>query len=131
MPQGSLSSIPFAIAAGGAAGALMRHYMAAFVMRFSGGGFPLGTLTVNIAGSFLMGLIVSLFALRFSGGGALRAFLTVGLLGGFTTFSAFSLEVALLIERHQTGMAVLYIALSVGLALAGLFAGLALGRILS
>lgn len=129
--QGSLTSIPLAIAAGGAIGAVMRHYLASFIMRLTGSGFPYGTLTVNIAGSFMMGLVVSLLALKFSPGGAFRAFLTVGLLGGFTTFSAFSMEAALMIERHETGAAALYIVLSVALTLAGLFAGLALGRIFS
>ncbi|GEQ97313.1 putative fluoride ion transporter CrcB [Iodidimonas gelatinilytica] len=129
MGGGFSISMPFAIAAGGALGALSRHYLAGWIMRLTGGGFPYGTLMVNIAGAFLMGLLVEALAVRFSLTPALRGFLAVGLLGGFTTFSAFSLEVALMIERHQLGVAAFYSLLSVGLSVIGLFAGLYAGRI--
>ena len=117
-----------AIALGGAAGALSRHYMAAAVSRAFGLGFPYGTLTVNVVGCFLMGLLVEALALRFSITPEARGFLAVGLLGGFTTFSAFSLEVALLYERGQLLLAALYVVASVVLSVAALFGGLAVGR---
>ena len=117
-----------AIALGGAVGALSRHYMAAAVSRAFGLGFPYGTLTVNVVGCFLMGLLVEALALRFSITPEARGFLAVGLLGGFTTFSAFSLEVALLYERGQPLLAALYVVASVVLSVAALFGGLAVGR---
>lgn len=120
--------LPLAIAVGGALGALARHYLAAGVMRAAGTSFPLGTLSVNVLGSFLLGLLVALLALQFQAGPALRGFLVAGLLGGFTTFSAFSLEAALLIERQAFTAAGLYVAASVLLSILGLFAGLAAGR---
>ncbi|GER03841.1 putative fluoride ion transporter CrcB [Iodidimonas nitroreducens] len=125
------TSMPIAIAAGGAIGAVSRHYLGSFIMRFSQGGFPLGTLLVNGLGAFLMGLLVELLALKFSLSPSLRGFLLVGLLGGFTTFSTYSLEMALLIERHQMLQAGLYAVLSFGLTLAGVFAGLYAGRFLA
>lgn len=117
-----------AIALGGAVGALSRHYMAAAVSRAFGLGFPYGTLTVNVVGCFLMGLLVEALALRFSITPEARGFLAVGLLGGFTTFSAFSLEVALLYERGQLLLAALYVVASVVLSVAALFGGLTVGR---
>lgn len=117
-----------AIALGGAVGALSRHYMAAAVSRAFGLGFPYGTLTVNVVGCFLMGLLVEAMALRFSITPEARGFLAVGLLGGFTTFSAFSLEVALLYERGQLLLAAIYVVASVVLSVAALFGGLAVGR---
>ena len=117
-----------AIAAGGAIGALGRHYVNALALTLFGVAFPWGTLTVNIVGSFLMGVFVELSALVWSPGPVLRAMLTVGMLGAFTTFSAFSLETVLLYERGQLGLAALYVLLSMTLAVGGLFAGLALIR---
>ena len=117
-----------AIALGGAVGALSRHYMATAVSRAFGLGFPYGTLTVNVVGCFLMGLLVEALALRFSITPEARGFLAVGLLGGFTTFSAFSLEVALLYERGQLLLAAIYVVASVVLSVAALFGGLAVGR---
>lgn len=117
-----------AIAAGGAIGALGRHYVNVLALALFGIAFPWGTLTVNIAGSFLMGVFVELSALVWSPGPALRAMLTVGLLGAFTTFSTFSLETVLLYERGQLGLAALYVLLSLILSVGALFAGLALIR---
>lgn len=77
MGGGFSISMPFAIAAGGALGALSRHYLAGWIMRLTGGGFPYGTLMVNIAGAFLMGLLVEALAVRFSLTPALRGFLAV------------------------------------------------------
>ena len=117
-----------AIAAGGAIGAVARHLVNVQALAWFGAGFPWGTLTVNIVGSFLMGVFVESSALMWSPGPALRAMLTVGILGAFTTFSTFSLDVAVLYERGQLGLAAAYIVASVVLSIGGLFAGLALVR---
>src|SRR3546814_1505924 len=90
-----------AIAFGGALGAVARHMTVAQVALWTGHGFPFGTLAVNVAGSFAMGLIVELSALVWSPAPELRALLTVGFLGAFTTFSTFSLETVLLYERGE------------------------------
>jgi CrcB protein len=118
----------FAVAMGGAIGSLARHFVSGFVMRLLGLAFPFGTLAVNIAGSLAMGFLVEALALKFNLSPALRGFLTVGLLGGFTTFSAFSLEVALLIERNTYALAAVYVVASVALSVGALFLGLFLGR---
>jgi CrcB protein len=97
---------------GGALGAGARHLAGAFALARFGPGFPWGTLTVNLAGGLLMGLLAGWLA-RSGGSEQARLFLAVGLLGGFTTFSAFSLEVFLMIERGQYGPAALYIGASV------------------
>ncbi len=120
-----------AIAAGGALGAVARHLLAQQVMHLAGGGFPTGILVVNVLGSFLMGVLVEVSALVWQPAPALRAFLAVGLLGAFTTFSTFSLDVALLYERGQLGLAALYVTLSVVLSVGGLFFGLWLVRCLA
>lgn len=117
-----------AIAAGGATGAVLRHFSGAWMLRWLGGSFPFGTLFVNIVGSFVMGILVSLFALWYTPSPILRAFLTVGLLGGFTTFSTFSLDVMTLLERGDSSTALLYVLLSVGLSVGALAGGLALTR---
>lgn len=88
--------------------------------------FPLAILTVNVLGSFLMGVFVVVAAHR--GLTHLSPLVMTGLLGGFTTFSAFSLETVTLMERGQIGAAGLYVALSVGLSVAGLMLGLWMAR---
>lgn len=120
-----------AVAAGGAIGAVARYLLSAQILRVTGLGFPFGTLSVNVLGGVLMGLLVSLFALHWNAGQELRLFLTVGLLGGFTTFSTFSMETILLFERGQWMAAGLYVLASVSLALAGFAAGQALVRLCS
>lgn len=118
-----------AIAAGGAIGAVLRHYLNNFAATLLGTGFPYGIFAANIIGSFLMGVLVVYFALAGEGTQTLKtSFLTVGLLGAFTTFSTFSLDAALMIERGQIGMAGLYIGGSVILAIGGLFLGMAITR---
>jgi len=118
---------------GGGLGAAARHGVNLTAARVIGIAFPWGTLTVNILGSLLMGLIAGWLALKAGAGWSqhLRLFLTTGFLGGFTTFSAFSLDVALLWERGAHGAATLYVAASVLLAIAALFAGLWLIRVVS
>ncbi|MFC3050701.1 fluoride efflux transporter CrcB [Kordiimonas pumila] len=119
-----------AIAAGGATGALARHFVASHITKVLGFGFPYGTFAVNMIGSLLMGVLITLFALKFDATPALRGFLTVGLLGSFTTFSTFSLEGALLVQRGDWSGAALYMFGSLVVGLACLFAGMWLGRVL-
>ena len=113
-----------AVAAGGAVGAMGRHLVSGQVMRWMGSGFPWGTMTVNILGSFILGVLVEYLALRWSATQEMRGFLVVGMLGGFTTFPAFSLDAVLLLERGSLGPAFAYIAGNVLLSICGLFAGL-------
>lgn len=120
------------IALGGGAGAWLRHMVGQVVLARLGPNlataFPWSTLACNVFGSFAMGLLAGWFARHGAAGENWRLFLGVGLLGGFTTFSAFSLEFALLVERGNTGLAVLYAAVSMAGAIGGLFAGLLLMR---
>jgi CrcB protein len=115
---------------GGGIGAAARHGVNIAAARTVGTNFPYGTLTVNVVGSFVMGLLAAWFAFKADPGWTqhTRLFLTTGILGGFTTFSAFSLDTALLWERGALGPAVGYVVLSVGLSVLGLVAGLALVR---
>ncbi len=117
-----------AVALGGALGSVGRHVVAGQVMRLIGGSFPWGTLAVNVIGGFVIGILVEMMALVWSVGPANRAFLTVGVLGGFTTFSAFSLEVAVMIERGAWGSAAAYVIASVVASIGALFVGLWLVR---
>jgi len=115
------------VALGGAVGATARFLVGAGVARLAGPAeFPLAVLSVNIVGSFLMGVFV--VAAAHKGLTHLSPFVTVGLLGGFTTFSAFSLEAVTLMERGQIASAAAYVALSVGLSIAALMAGLWIAR---
>ena len=116
------------IALGGALGSVLRHGVSSLIARWLGGGFPWGILAVNVLGGLAIGILAGLFALRWQTGLEMRAFLTVGLLGGFTTFSAFSLDVALLIERGELGQAAAYVIASVAASVLALFAGLHLVR---
>ncbi|MDP3659026.1 fluoride efflux transporter CrcB [Phenylobacterium sp.] len=114
---------------GGAAGAIARYCVGVQTLRWFGSGWPYGTLAVNVIGGLLMGALVGYLAQR---GGAdqerLRLLLGVGVLGGFTTFSAYSLEVALMLERRQYGAAGIYALGSTVAAVAALFAGMILVR---
>ena len=113
---------------GSGIGGALRHGINVAAFRLLGSDFPYGTLTVNVSGSLAMGLLAGWFAHKVAPGQAWRLFLTTGILGGFTTFSTFSLDAVLLYERGQWGMAAMYIMASVGLALAGLVAGLFIMR---
>jgi CrcB protein len=119
------------IAAGGAIGAAARHGVNVWAGHLLGYAFPWHTLIVNVAGCFVMGVLVEAMALRLNVGNEMRAFLTTGILGGFTTFSAFSLDFALLVERKSFIPAGAYAAGSVLLSLGAIFAGLALVRALA
>jgi CrcB protein len=113
---------------GAGVGGALRHGVNVGAARLLGYGFPFGTLIVNVVGSFLIGLLAGYFLLRPGLGQHVRLFLTTGILGGFTTFSAFSLDTALLVERHAFGLAAGYVVGSVGASLAALFLGLGLFR---
>lgn len=114
---------------GAGVGGALRHGVNLAAYRLLGGGsFPYGTLAINVLGSFVMGLTVEYFALRSGLPQHLRLFLATGILGGFTTFSAYSLEVALLYERGQVVAAAAYAIASVVLAVGALFLALALVR---
>ena len=114
------------VALGGALGATARYLTGLAAVRAIGPGLPWGTLIVNIAGSFLMGILVVMLA-QF-GSNRFAPFLMTGLLGGFTTFSAFSLDAVTLYERGAVGAAALYVSASVVLSLAAIAAGLILAR---
>ena len=115
---------------GAGIGGALRHGVNLGCARYCGVAFPWGTLTVNVAGSFIMGALAAWLALRAGEGWSqpLRLFLATGILGGFTTFSAFSLDAVLMWERGEAGLAAAYAAASVVLSIAGLVAGLALVR---
>ncbi len=115
-------------AAGGALGSAARYTIGLMSGHIFGIGFPWGTITVNIIGSFLMGLVIAFGALKFSITNEMRVLIATGFLGGFTTFSAFSLDFAMLFERKAYGLAGLYLAGSVGLSILALFAGLTVVR---
>jgi CrcB protein len=111
---------------GAGLGGLLRHFMNSWITALLGSGFPYGILAINVIGSTAMGLVAGWFALRGAGDLApeLRLFLATGILGGFTTFSAFSLDTALLIERGEALPALAYVVGSVALSVLGLFIGL-------
>lgn len=113
---------------GGGIGAGLRHGFNLAFARLLGTAFPYATLFENVSGSVVMRLLVAIFAFRGGIPQHWRLFLTTGILGGYTTFSTFSLDVALLYERGEVGLAALYVLLSVALSIGGLFAGLALVR---
>jgi fluoride exporter len=104
---------------GGVASYLLNNFVTAF-----GSVFPWGILAINVTGSTAIGLVAGWFAYRGYASADARLFLTTGILGGYTTFSAFSMDTALLYERGQPGLAATYVAASVALSVLGLFAGL-------
>ena len=113
---------------GGGIGAALRHGVNLGFARAFGNAFPYATMFENVTGSLVMGLLVGWFALKGGVPQHWQLFLTTGLLGGYTTFSAFSLDAAVLYERGAMGAAAIYVVLSVALSIAGLFAGMAVVR---
>ena len=114
---------------GAGIGGALRHGVNVSAGRLFGLGFPYGTLIVNVFGSFVMGLFAGYFLFRPGVSQHVRLFLTTGILGGFTTFSSFSLDTALLIERHAYWMATAYVAGSIVAGLVALFAGMSVFRV--
>jgi fluoride exporter len=113
---------------GGGLGATLRHLVNLACARGIGIGLPWGTFIINITGSTVMGLIAGYLAFKGEASQPWRLFIMTGVLGGYTTFSAFSLDTALLYERGELGLAAAYVLGSVVLSIAGLFAGLAVMR---
>jgi CrcB protein len=113
---------------GGGLGSTLRHIVNVVCPRLLGTAFPYHTFIINITGSTIMGLIAGYLALRGEASQPWRLFLMTGILGGYTTFSAFSLDTAVLYERGEVGLAVLYVVGSVVLSIVGLFAGLLVVR---
>ena len=132
MPQPSFIAASLFVAFGGGLGAWLRFLVGRAWSGALGpvraGDFPYGTLTVNVLGSLLMGLLVGWLARYGSHGEGTRLFLAVGLLGGFTTFSSFSLDFVSILERGQPGLACLYAGLTVIAGFVSLFLGLILMR---
>jgi CrcB protein len=120
----------FAVMVGGGIGALARYFVAGAIQPATWPGFPWGIFFINITGGFFMGVIVEMGALKFHLTPEIRAFLTVGVLGGYTTFSTFSLDSALLIERGAYASAAVYMIGSAVLSVLALFAVLWLVRAL-
>ena len=116
------------IAGGGAVGALLRFWMSNGVYALLGRGFPYGTLSVNVLGCLIMGLLYVFLFERMDVGPEMRAGLIVGVLGAFTTFSAFSIETVNLIEAGEQLKAVINILLSVTLCISACWLGIVLGR---
>ena len=111
---------------GAGIGGALRHGANTAAARLLGYNLPYGTLIVNVVGSFVMGALAGYFALRPGISQHVRLFLTTGILGGFTTFSTFSLDTALLIERNSYALAAGYVIGSVGAGIAAFFFGLAI-----
>ena len=116
------------IAAGSAIGGVSRYLLGGLIQRQTAGTFPLGTLVINISGSFLLGMILRYAVETPTFTPEARAFLTVGLCGGYTTFSTFSYETVALMEDGQWSRAAVYAILSVGLSVLATFLGLAAAR---
>ncbi|GAA0577562.1 fluoride efflux transporter CrcB [Caenispirillum bisanense] len=117
-----------AVAAGGALGSMGRYVVGVLMARLLGAGFPWGTLTVNIVGSFVMGLLIEAAALRGVLSVEARAFVFVGVLGGFTTFSSFSLDVVTLVQRDEVWAAGAYLAATLVVGVFALVFGLFVAR---
>lgn len=123
-------NIILAVAAGGAIGATGRFLVGRLMFSLMGPGYPWGTLTVNIVGSFLIGLLYEMIVYKFSLSETWQAFLVIGILGGFTTFSAFTLELGVMLEKDQLSAAAFYALGSVFLGLVALFAGIFAGKVI-
>ena len=119
-----------AVAAGGLIGAVARYLVYVAIGQVLGTGFPYATLIVNVVGSFAMGVLVETMALVWSTSTEMRLFLATGILGAFTTFSAFSLDFAVLFERRAFALCAIYTIASFVFSVGALFAGLYMIRYL-
>ncbi|HEY4077324.1 MAG TPA: fluoride efflux transporter CrcB [Rhizomicrobium sp.] len=122
------ASIAGVVAVGGAIGSVVRYGVS--TIQSPTVVFPYAIFIVNLSGGFLMGIVTALLALKFNVSSEVRAFFTTGILGGYTTFSTFSLESAMLIERHDYGTAASYVIGSAVLSIVALFCGLWLVRVI-
>jgi fluoride exporter len=120
-----------AVFVGAGLGGMLRHAVNRASLAWLGPGFPYGTLIVNVAGGLLMGVMAELFLVKGGGSQEFRLFLTTGFLGGFTTFSAFSLDAALMWERSDYAALGAYVTGSVVLSIGALFLGMATIRSLT
>ncbi|HEX7853936.1 MAG TPA: fluoride efflux transporter CrcB [Sphingobium sp.] len=119
----------FLVMLGGGIGSVLRYQAGKLSLALLGRGWPWGTLFVNVSGGLVMGLFAGWLALRSAGGGeSQRLFFAVGVLGGFTTFSSFSLETMLMIERGEVASALAYILVSVIASVGALALGLGIAR---
>ena len=114
---------------GGAIGSVARYILAGLFQPASWTGFPYGIFIVNVTGGLLMGIFTEAMALKFQVSPEMRAFLTTGILGGYTTFSTFSLEAGMLIQRQAYGQAAAYVTGSALLSIIALFIGFWLVRV--
>jgi CrcB protein len=119
-----------AVAVGGAVGAVSRYSVYLLAAHYIGRHFPYATLIVNILGSLIMGMFIEMMALVWNVGMEVRLFVVVGILGAFTTFSTFSLDVAVLYERGELWFVAVYVLASVVLSIGALFLGLYVVRTL-
>lgn len=117
-----------AIATGGSLGAVMRYAMSNAIYGWLGRGFPYGTLSVNVIGSFLIGIAFVLLTEKLTLGSEVRAFILIGFLGAFTTFSTFSLETLTLLQQGYLVKALANILLSVLLCLIATWGGMVLAK---
>lgn len=118
----------WSVALGGAVGSVARYVLGTLIQRSSGTIFPVWTLVINVSGSLILGFLMRYLVEGVSVSPETRVLLTTGLIGGYTTFSTFSYETATFIEQGDWRRSTLYIALSVGLSLAGTFGGIAIAR---
>ncbi|TWF54200.1 fluoride efflux transporter CrcB [Neorhizobium alkalisoli] len=116
------------VAVGGAIGSVFRYLVGVWAVRLFGPSFPWGTFAVNVIGSFFIGLMVEMIARRFNASAEMRVFIVTGIIGGFTTWSSFTLDTMVLLERGAALPAFAYLAGSLVISFAAIFAGLALGR---
>jgi CrcB protein len=121
-------NVMLSVALGGAVGAVGRYWISTLVAHAVGAAFPWGTLAVNVLGCAAMGALIQLMAFVWSPPEELRALLTVGMMGALTTFSAFSVEIVLMLERGQWLTAALYIVLSVVLSVGAMLLAMAAMR---
>jgi fluoride exporter len=116
------------IALGSALGGVTRYILGGWIQRFAGPDFPVGTLVINITGSFLLGLLYRYATESAAITPEVRGMLTIGLCGGYTTFSTFSFETVRLLEDGEFGRAGVYILLSVAVSIGAAFLGIVAGR---
>lgn len=117
------------VAAGGAIGASARYTVGTLATHLTHGHFPWGTFTVNTVGSFILGVLAGVMAYAWTPSNEIRSLIVVGGLGAFTTFSSFSLDAVLLMERGRIGLSAVYMLSTFVLAVGGLFVGLRLMRL--